>query len=199
MLQRKNRYISSKSRHSASLEPALPTNLGTPNEPQQLPARVLEVLGQDGTETCGLVATQRGQKGIYTTLSHCWGAMDRSLATSISNIKDRSIYVDEGSLPKVFQEAISVSRYLAIRYLWVDMLCIIQDCQIDWRKESESMYSTYQNCTFTIMATDGAKLGRRGPTPHTSFVNHPLMSRAWIFQEGLLGPRTIQLRTGSAI
>lgn len=57
------------------------------------------------------------------------------------------------SLPKSFQDAVTVTRKLHIRYLWIDSLCIIQDDNEDWERESSRMASIYQNAHVTIAAT----------------------------------------------
>ena len=58
------------------------------------------------------------------------------------------------ALPKTFQEAILVTLRLGVRYLWIDSLCIVQDDQDDWRRESSEMYSIYSGGALTIFATD---------------------------------------------
>lgn len=42
-------------------------------------------------------------------------------------------------LPVVFQEAVTVTIKLGLRYLWIDALCIIQDDPSDWERESACM------------------------------------------------------------
>ena len=56
-------------------------------------------------------------------------------------------------LPKAFQDAITVVRYFGIRYLWVDSLCISQDSEIDWQRESSQMSAIYGNSLCNIAAT----------------------------------------------
>jgi Heterokaryon incompatibility protein (HET) len=78
----------------------------------------------------------------YTTLSHCWGeSISMPVTLKTSNIQSMMHSLDFRSLPKTFQEAILVTQKLGIRYIWVDSLCIIQDCQKDWEKESVSTFS----------------------------------------------------------
>jgi len=56
------------------------------------------------------------------------------------------------SLPQTIQDAIKVTRQLEIQYLWVDALCIIQDCDVDKAVEINNMGNVYQNATVTIAA-----------------------------------------------
>jgi hypothetical protein len=41
--------------------------------------------------------------------------------------------------PQAIREAIIVTRSLALRYLWVDAICILQDFQMDWAVEAANM------------------------------------------------------------
>lgn len=60
------------------------------------------------------------------------------------------------SLPKTFQEAIELPRFLNIRYLWIDSLCIVQDDLKDWERESAAMASVYSRSYLTISAAAAA-------------------------------------------
>jgi hypothetical protein len=57
-----------------------------------------------------------------------------------------------GQLPKTFQDAVTVTRKLGIRYLWIDSLCIIQDSKADWAEEAPKMSEIYGNSYVTIAA-----------------------------------------------
>jgi hypothetical protein len=57
------------------------------------------------------------------------------------------------ALPTTFQDAVSLTRRLKIRYLWIDSVCIIQDDRQDWRIESSRMCDMYSNAYLTIAAT----------------------------------------------
>lgn len=50
---------------------------------------------------------------------------------------------------------------LSIHYIWIDSLCIIQDCQNDWAHESGRMGDVYRYGEFNIAAT-GYENGERG-------------------------------------
>lgn len=110
---------------------------------------------------------------------------------------------------------------LAVRYLWVDSLCIIQGDLDDFVREISRMGSFYAGSVFTIAAADSADcdsgcfkdrkpLYREHCRLHADeesliFVagerecymfahsgeTHTLDSRAWVFQERMMSPRTI--------
>ena len=92
----------------------------------------------------------------YIALSYCWGqdgAMTKTIKEKLDAFES-GITLSE--LPIVFRECISLSRSLGIRYVWIDALCIIQDDQEDWEKESSVMSNTYAQAFLTICASMSA-------------------------------------------
>jgi hypothetical protein len=51
---------------------------------------------------------------------------------------------------------VSIARYLEVRYIWIDSLCIIQDDKFDWEREASKMAEIYTNSYLTIGATFSA-------------------------------------------
>src|SRR4051812_13673725 len=80
----------------------------------------------------------------YVTLSHCWGTIEilRLLKENFQSLKKEIIVAD---LTKTFQDAIWIAQSLGFQYIWIDSLCIIQDDEEDWRRESILMSSVYSN------------------------------------------------------
>ena len=70
-------------------------------------------------------------------------------------------------LPKTFRDAVTITRNLGIRYLWIDSLCIIQDSEEDWIRESSRMGRIYRDAAVTIFAevADGDDGGCFMPRP----------------------------------
>ncbi|CAI0643638.1 unnamed protein product [Colletotrichum noveboracense] len=63
---------------------------------------------------------------------------------------------------------------LGIHYVWIDSLCIIQDCQNDWARESGRMGDVYRYGEFNIAATgydngESGLFGRRDAIPSNHF------------------------------
>ena len=84
------------------------------------------------------------------------------------------------TLPQTIQDAITVTRELGLRYLWVDALCIVQDSLSDRAAEITKMDRIYQNAQVTISAAsaercqDGFLAIRSGENgPSTSFTSIP--------------------------
>ena len=123
-------------------------------------------------------------------------------------------------LPNTFKHAIEIAQRLGLDYLWIDSLCIIQDDEDDWQKESALMSSVYGGSTITIAAssardssqgcflklpnfsgglrariTDGGRQRvqdfRSEEVYSLSTFETHLGTRAWALQEKILPPRTI--------
>lgn len=125
-------------------------------------------------------------------------------------------------LPKTFIDAIDITRRLGVKYIWIDSLCIIQDDEDDWRRETALMEHVYGGSYLNIAAssatsvhggcwvgTDGMHSGFRTKIrvgdrelvreirddkcyDHAVWDSH-LATRAWALQEKLLPPRTLHL------
>lgn len=90
--------------------------------------------------------------GPYVTLSHCWGKSQIPTLTK-KNLESMQSTICFKSLPRTFQDAILFTRFCGIQYLWIDSLCIIQDSEDDWNKESKTMASVYKRSHCNINAT----------------------------------------------
>lgn len=55
--------------------------------------------------------------------------------------------------PQTFIDAITITRHLRLRYLWVDSLCICQNDAEDWARESSRMVDVYSNAYIVIAAS----------------------------------------------
>jgi hypothetical protein len=67
--------------------------------------------------------------------------------------------INEKELPLTFQHAIHLTRKLELNYLWIDALCIVQDCPQDHKFESESMGKLFANAHCTIASSADADGG----------------------------------------
>ncbi|EHK41271.1 hypothetical protein TRIATDRAFT_168126, partial [Trichoderma atroviride IMI 206040] len=125
-----------------------------------LPTRVLDV-GIAGCEHISLIESN-GRHGNFCALSYCWGPKGtQTMITTRDNIHHRLGGIPFGSLPKTFQDAVTVTRAIGIRYLWIDSLCIIQGDKQDWANEAGKMAGVYQNAHLVIAAS-GAENPEQG-------------------------------------
>ncbi|KAK4115383.1 HET-domain-containing protein [Canariomyces notabilis] len=120
---------------------------------QNLPTRVLYV-GSEHREP--RLVEIHNEEAQYTALSHCWGGMQHiHLTTTRQTLEDRRESIPLTTLPRTFRDAVLLTRMIGIEYIWIDSLCIIQDDDEDWARESARMAEVYQNAALTISA-DGA-------------------------------------------
>ena len=87
----------------------------------------------------------------YITLSHCWGATAGLKLTSAAYM-DFVNGLELHTLPKTFRDAITLTRYLGIDYIWIDCMCIIQHSLSDWESESYKMGQIYRGSFLNIGA-----------------------------------------------
>ncbi|KAM0420435.1 hypothetical protein ACHAPT_011727 [Fusarium lateritium] len=122
---------------------------------------------------------------------------------------------------KTLADAITITKGLGIRYLWIDALCIVQGDDGDFQSEAGRMAAYYQNAELTLAATDSvdceggmlysgdlrqtfnAGQFRHGDKTAYAFLESvqtdleseinsaPLNQRGWVFQEGILSRRMV--------
>ncbi|KAK3402248.1 HET-domain-containing protein [Sordaria brevicollis] len=118
---------------------------------QELPTRLLD-LWQKGPHQVVMVETgslSAGHNTTYIALSYCWGK-GQSLKLTSETVEAMKTGIVVSSLPQTLQDAITVTRALGQRYIWIDALCIIQDSPTDWQVESSRMALVYRNAYLTI-------------------------------------------------
>lgn len=186
-----------------------------------LPTRLLQIKYTNHTPTVRVIETrgQSPERRSYIALSYCWGkAIFPTLRTD--NEKQYKDGIPFLTLPRTIQDAIWIAGWFRVQYLWIDSLCILQNSQADWARESYKMRSVYKNSILTIAATGaidpsiGCFRNRRpeliepikvraldGTTNYeiafsvdmwkNAIHRSPLSSRAWAFQERILSPRVL--------
>ena len=125
------------------------------------PTRLLDLgsLSDSQTDQLRIIESEREYPtGPYVTLSHRWGGSDvyKLTKTTFSDLRSG---IRTQMLPRTFRDAVrACKRVLAVRYLWIDSLCIFQDAddQSDWLKEALTMDKVYQNAFCNLSATGAA-------------------------------------------
>jgi Heterokaryon incompatibility protein (HET) len=184
---------------------------------RRTPSRLL-LLSNDTIKLC--LSEELPECPKYATLSHCWGSL------VLLNLKKSTIQLFRESVPseaicKTFEHAIYITRYIGLKYLWIDSLCIIQDDTDDWVRESANMSSVYRGSSLNIAAsfapngTFGCFVDRGlsdiwrilvrtkvGNEEHffeclppemyrRGLTEMPLLQRRWVVQERILAPRML--------
>ncbi|KAG2146877.1 heterokaryon incompatibility protein-domain-containing protein [Suillus bovinus] len=101
----------------------------------------------------------------YIALSYVWGVVSTEYRTTTDNIAKRSTPggLNSATFPETITDSILFVRQLGLRYLWIDALCIIQDCLQDKITQIKSMDLVYGLSYLTIVAAGGASA--RAPIP----------------------------------
>jgi len=180
-----------------------------------MPTRVIEV-GAPGSPT-RLVATSPAAQEAYLALSYCWGPGADTFTLTRRTMQSMLLEIDEAALARTHREVLALARAHAIRYVWIDALCIVQGDAEDWERESKRMEQVYENATVTIVAgrADDARNGfvandyrpaaepcavplGSDPAQGELFVAlprsravGPVETRGWCFQEAVLSRRAI--------
>jgi hypothetical protein len=95
-------------------------NLEERSNPITYPSRLLDV-GTMEHDLIILHSTGMFHNEEYVCLSHCWGNL-KPFTLNAETQSALSTGINMTTLPKTFQDAISVTRRLRIQYLWIDSL-----------------------------------------------------------------------------
>ncbi|KAI0551277.1 heterokaryon incompatibility protein-domain-containing protein [Xylaria curta] len=168
------------------------------------PLRLIDVLDGDSIK----LESPGNTSHIYAALSYCWGESEIDKTTRI-NIDARMSPFPLNTLPLTLRDAIILARHLKIRYIWIDALCIVQDCIEEWSSEAGKMMEYYQHARVTIVpvestsADSGMGLGRWSerwsdlilsddPSRYGSVIFESTWNkRGWTYQERLNSSRIL--------
>lgn len=146
----------------------------------------------------------------FSALSYVWG-------TSRSGDEDQCIHnILPTTLPRTIEDAMSVTKKLGLRYIWIDRYCINQEDDDEKQVQIRQMDLIYQEAHVTIIAAAGTDphfglpgVGATSRTPQpTAWIKgrrlvssladpRPLinaskwMKRAWTYQENFFSTRRI--------
>ena len=184
------------------------------------PKRLIDLEPEDKT-LCIIETSEDVPRGPYATLSHCWGKQPNHFVLTARNLQEMKAQISLETMPPTFSDAISTSRRLGIRYLWIDSLCILQTGKgsaEDWKEHTVAMRDVYSRCIVNISADRAAsardgflrpyKLDLVSPIivhhpnsssyrlvdldlAHACLSPSPLAKRAWVLQERWLSPRIL--------
>ncbi|KAI1131120.1 heterokaryon incompatibility protein-domain-containing protein [Nemania abortiva] len=116
----------------------------------------------DVVEQCLVVKTEFCE---YTALSYVWGATaDSCLALTSLNVSQlsrprafatESMTSSSKPVARTIVDAMELLRKVGQRYLWVDVLCILQDDPEEKQRLIHGMDQVYENANLTIIAVAG--------------------------------------------
>lgn len=139
------------------------------SKPPILPTRLIKIEDQKLGGGVRLYVSRIRERAHYAALSYCWGGSQSFTltASSLASCLEGIIATD---LPQTIQDAIKTTQKLGFKFLWVDALCIVQDCPSDKAREITQMGGIYKNATVTIAAANASSasqgfLGSRPSIP----------------------------------
>ncbi|KAK1753779.1 hypothetical protein QBC47DRAFT_415530 [Echria macrotheca] len=121
-------------------------------------------------------------------LSEVWDRFPRTIRDALKLVEDIGGKIHGGD-----------GKSRPIRYVWIDLLCIVQDRPRSWKFNARNMDLIYGNAAFTICAADGANSNAGLLALHDSDKDNPRRAwitpewnhRAWTFQERILSQRCV--------
>ncbi|KAI8651984.1 HET domain-containing protein [Fusarium sp. Ph1] len=143
----------------------------------------------------------------YVALSYLWGGGANNIASFVTSLPS--------DMPKTIKDAMTATRALGFRYLWVDRYCINQTSQEEVLEQVHKMDLIYNHAELTIIAAAGqnanhglpgvsprqvgqpsAKIGRHFLVssmgdPRLAIEQSAWNQRGWTYQEGLLSRRRV--------
>ena len=146
-------FIDCKSNHDACQNTDLTVGKGPPK-------RLIDVRPLAGARTprlhiCGEPLESKDLE--YAILSHCrdsdYHETDDILKLTSHNYESMKSGIDFDSLASNFRDAISITRALDLRYLWIDALCIMQDSPEEWESETAKIPGYFTQSELCIAAT----------------------------------------------
>ncbi|ETS85325.1 hypothetical protein PFICI_03350 [Pestalotiopsis fici W106-1] len=194
-----------------------PKSSGSSTALHPLPTRVIEV-GKTGDERARLHETSPNDKGDWIALSHQWGTGKR-FRTMTENFESHINGISCASLPATFHDAVKVTRALGCPYLWIDLICIVQEgSRSDFHVEAKNMEQVFSGAYCVLASSrdpghDAGFLQARTPKAtlslqktgqtaplyitepigdfHGNVLEGSLNQRGWVLQEHALARRTI--------
>ncbi|KEY74393.1 hypothetical protein S7711_07299 [Stachybotrys chartarum IBT 7711] len=131
------------------------------------PTRLLQLGATLKDTQVTLVEPAPGTRGHYVALSYCWGGYERLRCMSWNKEMLKHGF-QSSQLPQTLQDAVSLTIRLGLRYIWIDSLCIVQDDEVDWERESGRMSDVYGGAYLTIAAASS-------PSAETGFLTQRAM------------------------
>jgi hypothetical protein len=153
--------------------------------------------------------------------SYCWGYKPDYLLNDQTLDEFMSTGMELDKMPQTFKDAVTATRSLGVKYLWIDALCMLQQNAEDFLREAPTMRDVYGNSYLSLAAVSAENYqqglfrqrtsgsappcttmvhwGRR-PTECTvtradfwtgEVLAEPLYSRGWVLQERMLAPRLV--------
>jgi hypothetical protein len=115
-------------------------------EGQDVELRLIDVIQRS-------VKSYRQPLPCYYALSYVWGDVSRD--TTYLDSSDAHVWTLATPLPKTFEDAMSITRHLDGRYLWIDICCIDQHDPAKKLEQMQQMDVIFSQAALTIVSVSG--------------------------------------------
>ncbi|OAG01999.1 HET-domain-containing protein [Paraphaeosphaeria sporulosa] len=121
-----------------------------------VPTRLVDLETEDSSMVRIVQTAKENITGPYLTLSHSWGPPTflQLKRDNESELMGKGVMITE--LTPNFQQAISVAKFIGMRYIWIDSLCIIQGPGGDFKSEGQLMHKVYRHSHCNIAIADSS-------------------------------------------
>ncbi|KAF2189359.1 HET-domain-containing protein [Zopfia rhizophila CBS 207.26] len=160
----------------------------------------------------------------YAALSYVWGSSDPNLQhntwecskTALSRMLELGFFTwNFDRIPQSVEQAMTFTRNMGLKYLWVDRYCVPQDDQPEKHSQLQAMGSIYYHAHFVIIAAGGdgshglctedcirpkyrthcrELLAEIGVVYEPATENTRWSTRGWTFQERIFARRSFVFR-----
>jgi hypothetical protein len=157
---------------------------------------------------------------VYCGLSYVWGTMRQRLSLNGTNLEHLQLPEGVCGCSQTVEDAMVLVKSLGFQYLWVDVLCVLQDDEEDKMMHVSNMHRIFQASSLNILVASqggseagipGISFNRRiqlgAPITHgfslyTSasqptvgrdwlLLQSPYVTRAWTLQEELMSSKAL--------
>jgi Heterokaryon incompatibility protein (HET) len=138
----------------------------------EMPFRLIDV-GTPDYHQAPRLTEGHGRKGRYVSLSYRWGDDKNALKLTARTYHTFKAAIPMSKVPRTIADAIRVTRWLNVQYLWVDALCIFQgkEHRADWEEQSGQMHKIYGNAWLNVSA-DAATDSQSGFLKERNLLKH---------------------------
>lgn len=99
----------------------------------------------------GLLNTLWGKNVGYMTLSYCWTDEVKKNMLLKENKEQFFKSIPTNGWPQIYRDAVMMTGYFLVQYVWLDALCIVQDDPGDWETQAALMNIIYERGFSTLL------------------------------------------------
>ncbi|KAJ5721221.1 HET domain protein [Penicillium malachiteum] len=163
-----------------------------------------------------ITESELSEKAPYIAFSYPWGVRKQPVQLMKNNINEMKHFINYKSLPRAIKDIIRLSQKFEINYIWIDVLCIVQDDPKVKKEQIHRMKNIFENSSLTVQALNIKSVHESFLLPRNHHVHEPLKlkynennhiylrdfkpqtaptdstgNRAWMYEEAVLPSRLL--------